>query len=271
MPPAYLVVNATRGPDGSVTIRSQPRGRPRLAWLTVMALTRSAGSYEEGAGGSRGPGGPPPHDDAQTSQMLAGAVGDRCANCGSTLASDQRYCLDCGQRRGKSRFSLASMSGPAAAAPTTVVSVPAEPLGRRGSSGATLIAGIATLILAMGVGVVIGHASNSGANTSTRAATPTVIVNGGGGSGAASTNASSLPQTHSTKQAKVSKSEKVRAKTAATATKPTQAAVQKASNAAQSVLGAKAKQAPTVTSGQSCQAGSAGCTNGRFTGTFFGQ
>lgn len=237
-----------------------------------MALTRSAGSYEEGAREPRGPGGAPPHDDAHTSQMLAGAVGDRCANCGCTLASDQRYCVQCGQRRGKSRFSPATMSGPpAAAAPTTVMSAPAEPPGRPGSSGATLIAGIATLILAMGVGVVIGHSSNGGANTSTRAATPTVIVNGGGGSGAASTNASSLPPTHSTKPAKVSKSEKVRAKTAATAAKPTQAAVQKASNAAQSVLGGTAKQAPTVTSGQSCQAGSAGCTNGRFTGTFFGQ
>jgi hypothetical protein len=237
-----------------------------------MDLTTSAGSYGEGAGGPHRSGGPPAHDEAPTSQMLAGAVGDRCANCGSILASDQRYCLHCGQRRGKSRFSLASMPGPVSAAPTTTVSVPAEPPGRRGSSGATLIAGIATLILAMGVGVVIGQSSNSGANTSTRAAAPTVIVNGGGGSGAASTNAASLSPTHANaKPAKVSKSEKVRAKQAAAAAKPTQAATQKASNAAQSVLGGSAKQAPTVTSGQSCKPGSPGCTNGRFTGTFFGQ
>ena len=30
---------------------------------------------------------------------VAAAIGDQCAACGAALAADQRYCLECGQRR----------------------------------------------------------------------------------------------------------------------------------------------------------------------------
>ena len=77
------------------------------------------------------------------------------------MAADQRYCLECGQRRGDPRLPFMDavvlmdtvIKGPqrASAAPAT--------RRRRWSPNATLIAGIATLLLALGVGVLIGMAA----------------------------------------------------------------------------------------------------------------
>ena len=44
----------------------------------------------------------------------AAAGSDRCAACGAHLANDQRYCLECGERRGQARF-----TAPAAATAAT--------------------------------------------------------------------------------------------------------------------------------------------------------
>src|ERR1700743_1398390 len=53
---------------------------------------------------------PPPSfgaaDEGATETLVAGTVGDRCVNCGAPLSSDQRYCINCGERRGAARFSL---------------------------------------------------------------------------------------------------------------------------------------------------------------------
>jgi hypothetical protein len=180
--------------------------------------------------------------------------GDRCTNCGSSLASDQRYCIECGQRRGKPRFPVpGSEKKPDA---------PARERGRRlprprSSSGATLVAGIATLLLAMGVGVEIGR--NGGGTTTTRqAAAPEVITVGSGGGGTATTARTSGKKSKKTKSSKSSKVTKV--------------VVQKANDAASKALGTSAKNLvnnPTVQQGQSCTGG-AGCQNGKFTGNFFG-
>jgi hypothetical protein len=188
-------------------------------------------------------------------ELVSGAVGDRCSNCGSPLASDQRYCIECGQRRGKPRFTVANQKTEAAAPKRPKRSIPRP----SGSNGATLVAGVATLLLAMGVGFEIGH--SNAATTKTTAAAPEVItVNSGGGTGGTATTAST---THSTsaKQGKTTK-----------ATKQTKVVVQKANNAASKALGTSSKNLtnnPTVQQGQSCTGGS-GCSNGHFTGQFFG-
>ncbi|HZE06275.1 MAG TPA: hypothetical protein VE127_13680, partial [Solirubrobacteraceae bacterium] len=91
-------------------------------------------------------------------QLLVGSVGNGCANCGVPLASDQRYCVQCGERRGKSRFAVTGAdrtTSPPAPAPVAVVAP--DPPRRRAPYGATLIAGVATLLLALGVGVEIGQ------------------------------------------------------------------------------------------------------------------
>jgi hypothetical protein len=215
-----------------------------------------------------------PVAEPPTDQLLSGPIGDRCANCDATLAADQRYCLNCGERRGRTRFAAGSAPVPSGSVTTTTTTVAEPVVARRNSAGITLIAGIATLILAMGVGVLIGQ-NNNAPVTQTRAAAPQVIVNGGGngssGSGSAGSSAASTGTVKHAKPVKVIKTEKAKAAKAAAAAKPTAAAVQKAGNAAAKVTGGNNTQKPTVQPGQQCASGTPGCTNGKFTGTFFGQ
>ncbi|MEA2144794.1 MAG: hypothetical protein QOG59_381 [Solirubrobacteraceae bacterium] len=183
-----------------------------------------------------------------------GAVSSQCQSCGSSLASDQRYCLVCGERRGKARFSLGALT-PAPAAP---VAVPARPRGPRISSGVAFISFVAVLLLAMGVGVLIGHTNN--AQPVQRADAPRVNVSvqgGGSGNGSnASNNKSSGAKAKSTKT------------TAAKAPPLAKKVVVKAQAAAAAVLGGKNLPPPTVTVGQ--KGTGAGFQNGHFTGNFFG-
>jgi hypothetical protein len=216
-------------------------------------------------------------DESPTGQLLAGTVGDRCVNCGALLAADQQYCIHCGERRGKSRFSVPDTSGQTVQTGTLPTEPRKEAPARRPSYGTTLVAGIATLLLAMGVGVEIGRISNNGGSRA--AAQPTVVtVNGGSGSAGSATTTAAGAQSprgktrHAQHAAAAPKTEVKKAQQAAAAPKPTHQAVQKASHAASSVLGGNTGQSNnTVTTGQSCAAGSAGCSGSHFTGNFFGQ
>jgi hypothetical protein len=207
-----------------------------------------------------------PSDDAgaeTTRQLVGAAVGDRCVTCGAPLASDQRYCLNCGERRGKSRFpppSAGAQAEPPAAAPRDAGR-------RRLSSSATLVAGIATLLLAMGVGVEIGRISHTSNASTQRASAPSVqVVTVGGSPGAVSTAASRSPSP-GTKATRKTKAASTTSNAKAPVTKKVAA---KATQAAAQVLGSSAKNlAPaTVKTGQACHG--AGCQGGKFTGNFFG-
>lgn len=217
----------------------------------------------------------PPVVEAPTEALIAAPVGDRCPSCGAPLASDQRYCVECGTRRGKSRFSATVLNGqqPQPAA-TSRTPGPSGPPRRRPSSGATLIAGIATLLLALGVGVEIGKIGKSNNSSNAKAGQPTIIYGNGANTGAASTGTTSTSAAATSGSGKghhKGKASSKKSSKAASTPKPTKAAVQKASHAASSVLGGGSGQSNnTVTTGQSCAAGSAGCQNGHFTGGFFG-
>ncbi|HWF54167.1 MAG TPA: hypothetical protein VG223_06055 [Solirubrobacteraceae bacterium] len=191
--------------------------------------------------------------------------GDRCTNCHAPLAADQRYCVNCGERRGGPRFSSALLD-PGAASPTAAEAASQrEPGGPRFGSGATLVAFVATLLVAVGLGVLIGHdSSNTTPRTTTAAAAPNIIVNGGGAAGTSTSATSSSAGPSRSKGAKAS-----RASTKASA--PAKV-VAKANSAANKVLGGGAtKLAPsTVKQGGKCTGG-AGCQGGKFTGNFFGQ
>jgi hypothetical protein len=91
-------------------------------------------------------------------------------SCGAPLAADQRYCLECGERR--TPMSSVLLGGPptAEASPSPDASVPARDawdpsaterakLDQRNT--VTVIAGVGVLLLAMGVGVLIGRAGGS--------------------------------------------------------------------------------------------------------------
>ena len=216
--------------------------------------------------------------DAETldnGQSLLGSTvsGDTCDVCGSRLAPDQRYCVECGTRRGQPRFTLQPGSGASAAQPGVE---PASGRSRRGgwTSSTTLLAGIATLLLALGVGVLIGESGSSTPKTGGIH----VVVNGGGGSGSGSGTAASTPSSsgstggsstssgssHSsgskTKAAKNSSSNSAsKSKSSgSTATPPPSTGVSKT-----------VTKTPAVKPGGACTAGSPGCQNGKETGNFF--
>ena len=106
-----------------------------------------------------------------------------CAACGAPLAADQRYCLACGEpavaMSSVLRAGLPPQPGAAAAmpdAPTLVTGAPPlPPSAGPGERNQTLnvIAGVGVLLLAMGVGVLIGRSSNG--SPKPVAATPQVI------------------------------------------------------------------------------------------------
>jgi hypothetical protein len=130
------------------------------------------------------------------------------------------------------------------------------------SYAATLVAGVATLLIAMGVGVLIGHDSN----TSTPAHTPAaqiITVNGGGAAGGVATGAASN-RTAATHRKKAKVKPTVVHVTAKTAKAATAAASKVLGSSASKNLSRNVQQQV----GGSCSGG-AGCQNGKFTGNFF--
>jgi len=130
---------------------------------------------------------------------LVTSIREQCAACGAALAPDQRYCVQCGQRCGPARVPM--LDGFAARARQT--DTPRRPPKRpRLSANSTLIAGVGTLLLALGVGVLIGRSGN---NTSAKAPPAQVVTVAGGG--AASTAATSeSPQQSAATSSKAAKS-----------------------------------------------------------------
>lgn len=202
---------------------------------------------------------------------IFGAPGDRCQNCQAPLAVDQRYCVNCGTRRGRSRFSLESVAAQAAPPPP-----PAPPPARRRSrlpAGVTLVTGVATLLLAMGVGVLIGHDSSSA--PAQRASAPIVVTGGGTTTPTTATTASTKSATKSTSKKSTAKQPSAAQVQKQIGVKPTVVHVTaqtkaQAAQAATKVFGQHShlSKNPTVQPGQACSGG-AGCQNGKFTGNFF--
>ncbi len=189
------------------------------------------------------------------------AIGERCPSCRARVATDQRYCLECGQRRGDPRLPfMDAVSFMDAAARRSRGEAPAAPpRSPRISPNASLIAGLGTLLLAMGVGVLIGHSgghSEAGAGSK-----PVQIVTVPSGGASAATAAAAEPG---------GKSAKPTAKAAKASAAASKAAAASGAGAA-NVLHPKVKlPPPTVKVGGACNGG-AGCENGKFTGKYFGE
>jgi len=121
---------------------------------------------------------------------VAQAGSTRCSSCGSPVASDQRYCLECGERQ-VARSSFLAAGPPTAGAgtpPTPPAPVPAQDADAAAKRASTLtaLAGIGLLLLAMGVGVLIGRA---GSSKPASAAPQVITVGSTGGGGAAGASA----------------------------------------------------------------------------------
>jgi hypothetical protein len=195
---------------------------------------------------------------------MVSAGGEQCPSCGMAVASDQRYCLHCGQRCGEPRlpFMNATTFMDSMRAPSEALAGPApEPQPRRRlSPSAALIAGVGTLLLAMGVGVLIGHSGNQ--SVATNAAPQVITVHGGGGT-ETETPAATGKGNAGGKGGKASK------KASASAKKKAETG-QGAEEVLKPKNGVKLPPA-TAQPGSKCESGAAGCKGGEFTGEFFGE
>jgi hypothetical protein len=138
------------------------------------------------------------------------------------------------------------------------------------------VAGVGVLLLAIGLGVLIGRLGHNNTPAQKQAPAEVVTVQGGGGGGTASTaatTASTTPAhaaTHASHAAPKGLTGKLKQAAEQTAP-PTKAVQQKANQAAHKVLGNNNNLAPpTQKVGGSCQSGQAGCQGNKFTGNFFG-
>jgi hypothetical protein len=163
--------------------------------LAALGVATGAASPQQGVA---------PGVSAGTQSAASGL--EPCPHCGTMLALDQRYCLQCGAPRTYlsgmllERLRSPDAQGSPAQAPPSSPYAPPVPGGATGalasspspgSSGMwqrgsvlTLIAGIGVLLLAMGVGVLIGR---SGGSSSANGAAPQIVTLPAATTGAAST------------------------------------------------------------------------------------
>jgi hypothetical protein len=135
-------------------------------------------------------------DPDATTQVL-GKAGEPCRSCGAPLAADQRYCLNCGKRRGEPRIDF-QRHVPAPGAAGANGSQPAQaqagaadgatpPQGKgpqRDYTPLAAVGGIAVLGVMLLIGVLIGKGDSGGTAT-----TPATVVVQGGEAGAGKTAA----------------------------------------------------------------------------------
>lgn len=101
-----------------------------------------------------------------TDQPSMGKEGDTCPGCGSALATDQRYCLNCGLRRGETRvdYETQIMRGgqPATAGASAG---PAQTAAVQWNNPIFAIGAIAVLGIMLLLGVLIGKDNNGTTQT----------------------------------------------------------------------------------------------------------
>ncbi len=198
-------------------------------------------------------------------------MSDACPSCGSSLAPDQRYCLHCGQRRGDPRLPVMDavnyMEVSRRPHPQQVQAAP-PPSGRRRllSANASMVAAVATLVLALGVGVLIGRSGNG--SEPTASAAPQIIRVGGSGTETADTATSGAAA-----GAAAAGGEKAKAANVKKAKEKAATGESGASKATEEVFepapGVKIAP-PEQKVGGDCDPGVAGCSdNGKFEGEFF--
>ncbi|HEY7456478.1 MAG TPA: hypothetical protein VH703_04305 [Solirubrobacterales bacterium] len=118
-------------------------------------------------------------DPAATTQVL-GKVGEPCSGCGAPLAADQRYCLNCGRRRGEPRVDFQRYEGSAPKQPEQGTAPAAEQKPGRDYTPLAAVGGIAVLGAMLLIGVLIGRGDGGG---TAPAPAPVVVQGGEGGAG----------------------------------------------------------------------------------------
>jgi hypothetical protein len=196
-------------------------------------------------------------------QSAAVSGGDQCPSCGALLAADQRYCLQCGQRRGDPR--LPFMDAVVLMEATQHAGQAPPPPPKKKSSGispnAALLAGIGVLLLALGIGVLIGRSGER--DVAATAPAPQVVTVGGSGE----EETAATGGKNSTGGGNAGKAKTMKQKGAALKESESHPAAEEVLKPAGNVDLPEAKVQP----GDACKEGEAGCENGKFNGSFFGE
>jgi hypothetical protein len=150
-----------------------------------------------------------------------GAQGEPCTSCGAPLAGDQRYCLECGARRAQARVPFRDIlaTGGAPPAAPAVAAAPAQE-GPPARGGLTFLAGLLCLILALGVGVLIG---NSGDDKTAATPPPAQVITVGGAAAAPAAAATTSTPADTTSSGASDSSAKSSKGSGSAATKPSKA------------------------------------------------
>ena len=123
----------------------------------------------------------------------AAREGARCGACGAPVASDQRYCLNCGEPWLPPRVPLDQLGRAAAPQPASTVTSEAPPSRPWSNIGlAPLAAGLGLVLLAVLLGVVIGHGGRSEVAVPASAGAPQVITVATGGGATTGSSASAF-------------------------------------------------------------------------------
>ena len=136
---------------------------------------------------------------SQPDGQVLGPPGEACSSCGTPLNQDQRYCLSCGARRDGMQPSFIRILGDpdsAQAAPGVPAAGGAAQAGGAQAAGSSkspipALATIGCLLLALGVGVVIGRSGDSGSSSSK----PQVVNLGAAGTAAGTAAAADTAST----------------------------------------------------------------------------
>jgi hypothetical protein len=104
-----------------------------------------------------------------------GQEGDTCEQCGSALATDQRYCLNCGRRRGESRVDYETRLNGGVVPTANGAAVAAPPSNQQWSPAFAILA-IALLGVMLLLGVLIGKKGNDNTQTVAAQTAPTTTA-----------------------------------------------------------------------------------------------
>ncbi len=228
---------------------TEPRATDEAATARLPALDATAAQPPSGSPGAALPGAPkPPGPAVQTPALAAPTARTQCPSCNAPVAPDQRYCVECGQR-------LAHARPPFMNDPTTSAPASGSPPPRKSrfqmSPSAALIAGVATLLIALGIGVYIGSLTKGATPARQVVLSPSAGATGTTGTG---TTAATGTTASAGTTAKAGAASTAAAGSSKTPAKPTAAASKPAN--------------PTVQVGQ--KGSGQGYQHHEFTGHFFG-
>lgn len=224
---------------------------------------------------------PADHTEPSTA---GGADHGSCPGCGVGMAGDQRYCIACGRRRREPQ-------PPSVEALTSIGSTrvtdsaghtPPPPPKREGESrtrrspNAAMIAGVATLLLAVGLGFLIGRAGHQGDYASVLHGTERITIENAGEGPAASAGATPArhgPESRLRPGANGDRRDHAAATKKAPASKEGRKEEGNAERETREALHAKGPLAkPKAKLGESCKQGTPGCgKDKKFNGEFFGE